>query len=456
MRLMIVKIALLAVIGAPAAKAAVDSNTYFEQLSRYEKRFESEVIGDFLREAKSKGLNREELVEVDHAMTWLMNSVHIEFSEFRSAYESAFLSNSPSKEAIRASRRHQDNVKWAIEISQWHMIEFLHAVSASANHAQVSDSVHRLTENLEALCNSLDKGEKIRIPFRVYLANFVPRTENFGRNLFWFIRRMLFNSPITELIRKIPKESFTAQKSAPEIVPETTATETLFEHLPKNAVLVLAMNHDIGPLDGHGVQTVSEAAGAVRNMVLTSKDAWPHLAFHRNKDPDIFLTETRGFADQLHQRVEQFPDQIVSFSAFPEGAVSTIGAQFPQIANPGVFKTARELSFWLRDRRPVYYIELKSNFAVHTSSGGKIPMRIEVREPERVPDVEVRSGDQWIARKRADFEARMSARDRGFYDLRSASRVDGYRSFRGTPAGTKVSCPALFAKGVDGHRMERR
>ena len=398
---------------------------YLSTIDRYQRHFRTDVLEIFRDKINSANLAPSEQSRLVSTVDSFERTLTAIFSDFRSAYQKAFLTQNPDSAAVKEARLLQENLKLSIELAQLEMIAVIKNIEQNRN-------VNKPVTKLEDLTRALEENRTIRRPLGNYIANFFPRREKFLTTVLRFLHHAMINTPITTIMKLIPLEPFTTQRTPPLLsVLSANGERSRLSELPANAVIILAMNHDVGTLDGYGIQKISEALGANRNMVLTTKGAWPQFLFHKNTDPDAFLIEEKTFSRRLFARVNALPNERITFSAFPEGAVAMAGAQFPQIANAGIFKIARDMAARLQGTRPVYYIRLTSNFLEHVTSGGEVPMHIEIREPELVPTspLEGRS-DVWVREKRHEFE-NSSHKYRGrFYDLREPMLLEGSRLFR--------------------------
>jgi hypothetical protein len=258
----------------------------------------------------------------------------------------------------------------------------------------------------------------------------------------------LTNRKLNKIIDWTPKEPLTKQKTPIEykFYSESGITQEL-STLPKDAVFILAMNHDFGSLDGKAIKEFSKVIGSDRNFIVTTSGSWPQMKIFGNPDPDVLLIEDKMWMSRAIDAFEKHKTGPISLSIFPEGAVPLWGTQAPLIAHQGTFRLARKAAAHLRGIKPVYYIRITSNFLTHVTSGGEVPLALSIRDPERVPDHEVIKGDnqdEWIRRTRLEFEQVANQHRQQMYDLHKPSYIPDSRVFR--VRSFSSSCRNLFIK----------
>jgi hypothetical protein len=437
---------LLGAAAASAGDAPAPDSPYLSLLSSYQQRFEKYVLAVFRKivsEEKLPAADRELLLA---SVSRFEEANNAAFARFRLDYQKAFLQAPPDSAALKEARFLERNLKWASEVAQFELIKIVELLRGRGRPMAMRQHL----ANLDRLSGALARDQRIKEPLQNYLANLVPRKQRSLRTMAGALKRFALNTNISELLRWMPPEPFTSQTAPPTLTMlKAGGASTELAKLPENAVIILAMNHDIGTLDGLAIQSVANAFGSETNMILTTKGAWPQLKFFKNADPDVFLTDEKGFAAKVLERFRQEGTGRISFSVFPEGGVALTGAQLPLFSNSGAFKIARDAAHDLQGKKPVYYVQLTSNLLEHVTSDGKIPMHIEIREPELVPDTAVLPNDRWIAARRAEFEVAANRNRFQLMDIEKAEPLPGTRLYR--MRDTRGGCAAEYS-AVSGFR----
>ncbi|MNL10121.1 hypothetical protein D3C87_1309130 [compost metagenome] len=110
--------------------------------------------------------------------------------------------------------------------------------------------------------------------------------------------------------------------------------------------------------------------------------------------------------------MKEQPDQRVGFTIYPEGNVPFWGIQFPLTAKFGAFVIARKAAVALKDQRPLYYVEVQSNFLENATASKDVGLRLDVIKPQLVPTTPVEERDVWVENARRDFEIRANDESR--------------------------------------------
>ncbi len=174
--------------------------------------------------------------------------------------------------------------------------------------------------------------------------------------------------------------------------------------LPSNAVVMILPNHDYGILDGRIVSQISEAVGLQRTMVLTNKEAYPHLKIRELNDRDVFFSQDRFFEPMLEE-MKTFSEGRIGMGYFPEGVIQYWNSQFPRTAKWGAFAYARRAANALKGKKPVYLLQIQTNGLEHVTSKEKVDYKATVVKMTLVPDYAVSSADKWVVEARSQFEA---------------------------------------------------
>jgi hypothetical protein len=203
--------------------------------------------------------------------------------------------------------------------------------------------------------------------------------------------------------------------------------------LESNAVVVLVMNHDNSIAELQLLKEINRRLGFKRNMVLTTKRAWPHLKVFQNQDDGIILIEDK-FRDQVAERLSKNPNVASSVTVFPEGMLATYGAQMPLISKYGAFKLARELAVENKGKRPVYLVSLRNNILEVNTSENPAGLKIEILDPVKVPTEPIAKNDSWMEAQRVAFqEFANEGRGKNQVDMITAKKIPGSSIYSAGP-----------------------
>jgi hypothetical protein len=203
--------------------------------------------------------------------------------------------------------------------------------------------------------------------------------------------------------------------------------ETNRPALPKDAVLIMVMNHEHALMDLASMKKVAKSFQADTVSVLTNRDVWPIYNFRTNKDETIIFKQEKNIKQKVLSLINKSLGKFV-FAIYPEGDLPYFNANFPLPAHFGAFNIARSAAVENRGKRPVYLVKVFGNFQAAVNAHGDIPFAVEVLSPERVPTDDILGRDPWIETKRAEFE-RLTLSRRGNHQLDLINR-DKFRGSR--------------------------
>ncbi|MBY0384685.1 hypothetical protein K2X05_05960 [bacterium] len=430
--------------------------SYFESLEAFSQRVSTQINDILIPQISNSQLSLEQKTELTQIAVRFEEEVLRGLQDQKELYQKSF-GQVPGAGLARLELLNlSKNVKWAIELAQFQFIEALQLMDSGFSYQKIKkrfDRVALLSEDLAARRN-------IRVPVKTMLNAFVARSEKFLRTLFGVIFMALTNHKLNKIIDWTPRESLTSQQKPTEykFYSEEGVTQE-FSSLPKDAVLILAMNHDFGSLDAKELKEFAKSLGVDRNIMVSSTVAWPQIKIFGNPDPDIVVVEDKMWMSKALHAFKEQKSGLISLSIFPEGAVPLWGTQAPLPTYPGVFRLARAAAIQLRDVKPVYYLRITSNFLTHVTSGGAVPLTLSIRDPELVPtDLFVRGGDNkdpWMAKARLEFEQAANQHRQQMYDLESPAYIPDTKVFRVRSfpevkpieqSGLGLSCRNLFIK----------
>lgn len=429
--------------------------SYIESLEVFAQRISSQIHETLMPQISNSELSFQQKEEIFKIVSQFESEVLQGLEKQKELYKNGFIQIPAEGLARKELSQLSMNIKWAVELAQFEFIAAIKLMNAKSSYYKIK----KRFDHVALLSADLAANRNVRIPTKVMLNAFVARSEKFLRALIGVIFMALTNRKLNKIIDWTPREPLTKQKTPIDykFYSENGVTQE-FSTLPKDAVFILAMNHDFGSLDGKEIKEFSKAIGVDRNLIVTTSGSWPQMRIFGNPDPDILLIEDKMWMSRAIEAFERQKTGTISLSIFPEGAVPLWGTQAPLIAHQGTFRLARLAADHLRGVKPVYYVRITSNFLTHVTSGGEVPLALTIRNPERVPDTPVIKGDNqdpWIRKTRLEFEQIANQHRQQMYDLVKPAylpdslvfRVRSFPNPKTSPStGLKPSCQNLFIK----------
>lgn len=337
--------------------------------------------------------------------------------QFKDDYEKRFVEYSRDESIKQRLLDGEANIKWAVELSLNSMIEIINILEKTKDISKVKNQLQREIAVIEKHADNIKMNRMIQPTIGDMIKKVTPVKTGLFRTVCSAVTRMCINQDLSRIIREIPNRPFIrSQDQKVDIVFVDQNGKELAQkpEMPKNAAIVIAMNHDNASLDGMYLQEVARLLGVDRNILLTTEDAWPHIDLLKKvgikqKDKDILFKQDKELKQKVINAFKGHKGDRISFSIFPEGELPFWHTQFPLFANFGAFNIARSAAHALGSARPVYYVEVMSNFLRATTDKANTPIRIEIYQPELVPTGAVGERDSWVETRRQRFESRANA-----------------------------------------------
>ncbi len=401
-----------------AAGSISENNEYLEKLENFRRNLNMQVNLVFIPQVRDFSKHSPELaskiIETANYFSRTMNERLIQFSK---DYEQRFIEYDRDVEVKKRLVDGEADIKWAAEMSFTAMIDILNSLENDPKSSRLKREIEKNIAIIQSRTNDIEAGKEIIPQLSDTIKKVTPVKTGLFRTLCSAVTRMCLNQNLSKIIRELPPRPFLRsenQKAEFVFVSRDGSKSSTAFSLPENAAIVIAMNHDNASLDGMYLQEVAKILKVDRNIILTTKDAWPHIALLAklgisHKDTNILFKQDKDMKQKALDAL--MGHGRVAFSIFPEGELPFWHIQFPLFANFGAFSIARTAAFELRDKKPVFYIEVQSNFLTATTSKNNKPIQIEIYQPEEVPTEPIGDRDAWVESHREQFEKRANADD---------------------------------------------
>ena len=408
------------------AESASDSN-YLERVESFNVSFRMQLHQVFIPQIlENTTLENHDKQRLTAMAADLSEALSKKIDQFKLDYRSQFMDLTKDEAAKVRLLDAETDIKWAAERALGLMIRILDSVEQGKKIKSVEKEISAITE----ITHLLNTDQRMTKTAMDLIRNMFPMSRGIVQTVCSIVTRVCTNQKISDIYEKMKTTSFTksSMDSLEVRLLETdgrVSTDKL--QLPKNAAVVFAMSHDNVILDIKSLMILADRMGIDRNMVLTTQDSWPQTKIWKNKDANIMFIQEKGLSQKIIENMKSLPEQRVGFTIYPEGNVPFWGIQFPLTAKFGAFVIARKAAVALKEQRPLYYVEVQSNFLENATSVKDIGLRLDVIKPQLVPTTPVTERDTWVENARRDFEVRANhpSRRGKQYDLINRAKNPG-------------------------------
>lgn len=409
--------------------ASSEENYFLNRIETFRQDVDTQVNKVFIPQVKlQRTLTAAEAKYLIEMATQFNQALDKKIVQYKNDYGSEFIKMEKDDAAKVRLLDAESDIKWAVEKSLNAMVTILNTLENEQKLKTVSKEMAMIAD----ITQRLESNQRMTPTMGDLVKGIAPVKKGLFRTLCSAITRMCINQDISKIINELPTSSFSRgpQKSADiEVISDDGQVSKELFKLPKNAAVIFAMNHDHAILDLKNINILAQKLGVDRNMVLTTTDAWPQAKIYKNNDPNIMFIQEKGIAQKVIQNMKDHKGEHIAFTIYPEGQLPFWGTQFPLYAKFGAFIIARKAAIALKEQRPVYYIEVHSNFLKNITSKDLVNLKLQVYEPKLVPDVPLAERDEWAEKTRAKFEERANSPEkRGHqYDLIERGQTPGTR-----------------------------
>lgn len=396
----------------PPAAEASDASNYIERVESFQQSFRTQVLQIFIPQIlEHQNLAHSEKQKITEMAVTLNEAITKKVVQFKIDYRSQFIELTKDEAAKVRLLDAESDIKWAAERSLSLLIGILDKLDKEPKIQVIEKEMTALTE----ISDLLNNDKRMTKTVMDLIRNMFPMSKGITKTICSIVSRVCVNQNISKIYEKMSTESFT-KSSIHDLQIRVLETDGQVSksalELPKNAAVVFAMSHDNVILDIKSLMILAKKIGVDRNMILTTQESWPQTKIWKNKDPSIMFIQEKGLSQKIIQSMKEKPDQRVGFSIYPEGNVPFWGIQFPLTAKFGAFVIARKAAVALKEQRPLYYIEVQSNFLENATASKDIGLRLDVIKPQLVPTTPVEERDTWVENARRDFEIRANHESR--------------------------------------------
>jgi hypothetical protein len=405
---------------AQQSRAQNTENEYTKALIAFKSSLELQIDEIFWPQVQSDSLLTEnEKLQIYEINQNLKATLFALLERHKSDYSAVFfpIENNNNSELSKARfMQMESSLKSATEKLLNAMADLL-----DSSHQNRATRLYLKTANL--LLENLKNDLEVKADPRVLLHQTITNKSKF-KTLCSVIARMCFNEKMNRIIDSIPLE---------ELLRESTEYDKQIQDqlksisLPENSALILIVNHDSPLADLTLLNKMTRALGIQRNILLTTRFAWPQTRIFKNPDPDILFIEDKDLAKSIVENSRQSQTgHLVSTTIYPEGNVPFFSTNFPLSTKYGAFSIARKTAVQLaQEGRKVYLLKIFTNVFEETTSLNKPGLVIKVSSPELVPSNPIEKNDDWVNKQRLSFENEISQkRGRFQIDLKNRAKLE--------------------------------
>ncbi|MFS4459822.1 hypothetical protein [Bdellovibrio sp. HCB2-146] len=406
--------------------AVVQDNAFLERVESFRGSIAIQVLQVFNPIVQESQISESDKESLKNMATEFLRALDRQLLQYKADYRSEFITLEKVDGAKERLMNAESDIKWAVEKTLNAMVQLLDTLADGKPVAKTKKYQDLIVE----VTRRLDANERMSTTPMDLLKNLAPVKKGLVRTLCSVVTRLCMNQNVSKVLREIPESAFSRESLQDMKIEVVSKTGQVLPglNLPNNAAVIFAMNHDHAILDLKSIQILAEKMGIDRNMVLTTTDAWPQAKFMKNHDPNIMYIQEKGLAQKVVQNMKDHKGaRPIAFTIYPEGQLPFWGTQFPLYAKFGAFIIARKAAVALKAERPVYYIEVHSNFLKSITSEASVPLKLQVLEPQIVPTEPLTERDAWAEKTRFEFEERANtAEKRGLqYDLIERRKIPG-------------------------------
>lgn len=372
-------------------------------------------------------------------------------NQLKSDYKALFIEGGASSEVKARLFAGEVDIKDAVDLGLFELVTIIERLNATDDYSDLKKN----TASLKDITERIQTERPIQSTLQSFIRLFMPMKKGRVTSFCSAVAKACMKSDLTKVIHAFKPSTLlrVSTQAGKAIANKTTQVLTRsagldFTFVDRNkgqlsqqarlgleadAIVVLVMNHDNSIAELQLLKEINRRLGFKRNMVLTTKRAWPHLKVFRNQDDGIILIEDK-FRDQVVDRLNKNPNVASSVTVFPEGLLATYGAQMPLISKYGAFKLARELAVENKGKRPVYLVSLRNNILEVNTSANVADLKIEILDPVKVPTEAISKNDPWMEAQRVAFQAFANeGRGTNQVDMISAKKIPGSSIYSAGP-----------------------
>lgn len=416
-----------------------EKTEHLNRIENYRSAFNTQIENVFFPQLNEFSLTQD-LKELLYGSTNdFKEQINLLLDAYKTFYTERFVHFSREKGLKEKTIVLEENIKSSVENVFYDLSDILTLLKDASSKNQ-QDKLRKLALKISDTAEGLRNGEAPSDSIKRTLIKVAPIQKGRFKLICSAIAKLCSNLNVSDLVDTLKTESFARQKQPVKIVFKTSQGEVFSpETLPKNAAFVFAMNHTHGAVDAMALKKVAKMFGIKWNSLLINKSLWPHISFFEKlgfyyKDNRILFHDDEKLKPKVLQALSDHKSSRVAFSLFPEGQLPFWNNQFPLHSEWGAFNYARSASHLLEKDRPVYYVELMSNFMEAMTKEEKVPLEVQVVVIEKVPTGPVGTRDEWVEKRRLEFENRANAvANQRMTDLIENKKIPGTDILKANP-----------------------
>ncbi|MBN8553890.1 MAG: hypothetical protein J0L93_00420 [Deltaproteobacteria bacterium] len=373
------------------------ASIYLEKLSEYKNNIHTQLGEIVIPQIQSSSLTVEQKDEVRGVLKRFGVQIDRITEEFKSLYQKTYYPPS-SGEVLQSTVLQRREEQFAIQVERVFR-DIFHLL----NDLEKPDRWKIRMQSIESEVSDLEHSQmkwKMSIDLKLWMQQFFPiRRERFFQ-LAQAATNLLplpWKTTQLERLEKISLKNFLRKDTAIEI---SGVDKNKIASDP--SILLLAINHEHGIFELKLAIELLRQYGADKIFLLTARHAWPKYAKNKKQEFSLIFPEDGDPAKQLEARLQN--SNRVGVIVCPEGLLPHTHTWFPLSVKPGIFVMARRLAVRLADRVRVYFVPTKYNGLEVLTSEEKVSVRVDVKDPEKVPSDAISKPDEWVNSRRLFYE----------------------------------------------------
>jgi hypothetical protein len=409
------------VVAPPAPD--IQKSDYLQKLSNFNVAVKGQIEQIFIPQLREfENLNSDIKDQIISAAIELSSAVTQKMQTYNVDYQSRFIEFNNNENIKNRLYINEMVIKTSVDQALHAMANLLDHLEQNkkANENTVRSYLGKIIESRKNLIENETTRRQFKANALTVIKSILAKSKS-TKTICSLITKICMRSNLTELESLLAQDvqKTITKNNRPQFIftdANNNATSKLSE-LPKDAIVVFAMNYDHGSIERAYLLEVQKMLGIDSNAFVTSKESWPHIAIAEKMgwaltDESNLLVEDKDLKTKVLNFFEARPNQRVAVSMFPEGQLPLYGTQFPLHAKYGAFNYARAASALNKGKRPVYIVNVFGNFLRSLNSNNQTPIKIVVQAPELVPDTPLAQRDEWVEKKRLAFESESNSSDR--------------------------------------------
>lgn len=404
------------------------AQTFPDALDAHQERMQINIESRFFEALESSSLSRELKEEIKEISKNFVLISKAKAEQLKTDYRSVFINFEKNDAAKNRLNYLETGLKWATEIVLKSLAEISSQLQSQRPHQRViRKEIERIVKTT-AQIQATNENKNYVKPHPIARIDIIPmKSKGSTRTLCAAFLKLCFQESVTDLLEGLPEPQFMKGVPQKPVYWTRSAKQDQLRpglpEIPKEAALILTMNHDHQILDLKYVRKIARELGIDRTALLTTRVVWAL----GKQDQDTLFVQDKDLSQKVTDVLGDINSKNPSVAIYPEGNLPFPLTQFPMISKFGAYIMARKSAIQLASKRPVYLIDIQSNLMKFSTSTADLPMEFIISEPELVPTEALGKRDAWAERKRLEFEARANRLETRslMVDLKSGRMIPG-------------------------------